>query len=84
MADVPRGPGLGRGAGGALTYFISQYGTGSGWRDWLLLPWNVYVHSWRFGHVPDAYPPLLALAIPLALLGPRGVIRVGKGGLVGQ
>ena len=66
-----------------LTYFVSQYGTGSGWRDWLLLPWNVYVHSWRFGHVPDAYPPLLALAIPLALLGARGVGRAGWG-VVGQ
>ena len=60
-----------------LTYFVSQYGTGTGWRDWLLLPWNVYVHSWRFGHVPDAYPPLLALAIPLALLGIRGAARGG-------
>ncbi|HEX2327067.1 MAG TPA: glycosyltransferase family 39 protein, partial [Chloroflexota bacterium] len=67
-----------------LTYFVSQYGTGSGWRDWLLLPWNVYVHSWRFGHVPDAYPPLLALAIPLALLGPRSITGVGQGGLWGS
>ncbi|MDQ3702515.1 MAG: glycosyltransferase family 39 protein [Chloroflexota bacterium] len=54
-----------------LTYFVAQYGTGHGWADRLLLPWNVYAHSWRFGHVPEAYPPLLALAAPLALLVPR-------------
>jgi hypothetical protein len=51
-----------------LTYFVDQYGTGHGWRDWLLLPWNVYTQSWRFGHVPDAFPPLLAVAAPLAWL----------------
>ncbi len=54
-----------------LTYFVAQYGTGHGWADWLLLPWNVYAHAWRFGHVPGAYPPVLALAAPLALLVPR-------------
>jgi 4-amino-4-deoxy-L-arabinose transferase-like glycosyltransferase len=67
-----------------LTYFVSQYGSGTGWRAWLALPWNVYLHSWRFGHVPDAYPPLLALAIPLVLLGTRGpapVASQGRGGL---
>ncbi len=51
-----------------LTYFVSQYGAGHTLRDWVLLPWNVYTQSWRFGHVPSSYPPLLALAAPLALV----------------
>jgi hypothetical protein len=50
-----------------LTYFVSQYGSGTSMREWLLLPLNVYRESWRFGHVPDAFPPLLALAAPLAV-----------------
>src|SRR5439155_5946591 len=66
-----------------LTYFVSQYGTGHGWRDWLLLPWNVYQQSWRFGHVTDAYPPLLALAAPLALLSFAGVVPWLWGGVAG-
>ena len=79
VADVLRGPGLGRGAGGAADLLRQPVRHRErGWRDWLLLPWNVYVHSWRFGHVPDAYPPLLALAIPLALLGVRGAAREGR------
>jgi 4-amino-4-deoxy-L-arabinose transferase-like glycosyltransferase len=58
-----------------LTYFVGQYGAGAGLRSWLLLPWNVYAQSWRFGHVPDSGPPLLAVFAPLALLIPRGVAR---------
>jgi hypothetical protein len=58
-----------------LTYFISQYGAGRTIGDWLRLPWNVYTQSWRFGHVPDAYPPILALAAPLALRQSTGSIR---------
>ena len=58
-----------------LTYFISQYGAGTHLLDWLRLPLNVYTQSWRFGHVPDSYPPLLAIAAPLALLVPRPAVR---------
>jgi hypothetical protein len=58
-----------------LTYFISQYGSGAHPADWLRLPLNVYTQSWRFGHVPDSYPPLLAIAAPLALLVPRPAVR---------
>ncbi|MGH2367371.1 MAG: glycosyltransferase family 39 protein, partial [Chloroflexota bacterium] len=58
-----------------LTYFVSQYGMGHRLLDWLLLPWNVYLHSWRFGHVPESYPPVLALAAPLALLVPLPAAR---------
>jgi 4-amino-4-deoxy-L-arabinose transferase-like glycosyltransferase len=58
-----------------LTYFVEQYSTGHGLLDWLLLPWNIYVHSWRFGHVPDSGPPLLGLAAPLALLVPVPAVR---------
>jgi 4-amino-4-deoxy-L-arabinose transferase-like glycosyltransferase len=58
-----------------LTYFVSQYGTGHALGDWLLLPSNVFTQSWRFGHVPDAFPPLLALAAPLCLLAPARSTR---------
>jgi hypothetical protein len=50
-----------------LTYFVGQYGAGHAFADWLRLPWNVYRESWRFGHIPDSYPPVLGLAAPLAL-----------------
>jgi 4-amino-4-deoxy-L-arabinose transferase-like glycosyltransferase len=50
-----------------LTYFINQYGAGHRLVDWLALPVNVYVQSWRFGHVPDSYPPLLAVLAPVGV-----------------
>jgi hypothetical protein len=56
-----------------LTYFVDQYGAGRSWGDWLLLPARVYLESWRFGHVPDSYPPLIALAAPLAFLSLAGL-----------
>jgi len=58
-----------------LTYFVSQYGAGSSLTDRLLLPLNVFRESWRFGHVPWSFPPLLAIAAPLALLDRRPVTR---------
>jgi hypothetical protein len=53
-----------------LTYFVGHYGVGRTLQAWLLLPWHVYWESWRFGHVPESYPPLVAWAAPLALLWP--------------
>jgi hypothetical protein len=58
-----------------LTYFVSQYGSGKRLLDWLLLPINVYRDSWKFGHVPASFPPLLALAVPLAWLDRSAAVR---------
>ena len=58
-----------------LTYFVSQYGSGHTPRDWLLLPLNVFRESWRFGHVPWSFPPLLAIAAPLAVFDRRAGVR---------
>ncbi|MGI8423303.1 MAG: ArnT family glycosyltransferase [Chloroflexota bacterium] len=58
-----------------LTYFVSQYGSGKSLREWLLLPFNVFRESWRFGHVPWSFPPALALATPLAAFDRRPAIR---------
>ncbi|HEU5315770.1 MAG TPA: glycosyltransferase family 39 protein [Chloroflexota bacterium] len=49
-----------------LTYFVRQYGSGSGLGDFVLLPVNVFRESWRFGHVPWSFPPPVAVAAPLA------------------
>jgi hypothetical protein len=58
-----------------LTYFVSQYGSGSSLVDWILLPVNVFRESWRFGHVPWSFPPPIAVAAPLALADRRPVAR---------
>jgi hypothetical protein len=58
-----------------LTYFVSQYGSGTGLVDWLLLPVSVYWESWRFGHVPLSFPPPIAVAAPAVLLLRRSPAR---------
>jgi len=58
-----------------LTYFVSQYGSVPSPLSWLRLPLDVYIESWRFGHVPFSFPPVIALLGPFALLDRRPAVR---------
>lgn len=59
-----------------FAYLSGNYGQGRGLQDYVKLPWTIFTQSVTFGHMPDAYPPLLGLLAPLALLGTRAAGRL--------
>jgi 4-amino-4-deoxy-L-arabinose transferase-like glycosyltransferase len=55
-----------------FAYLSGHYGQGRTLESFLKLPWHIFTRSVTFGHMPHAYPPLLGLLAPLALLGDTG------------